>query len=139
MVEDNECLVGRKRSRRAAHLELGRAGERLAAAWLVQNGYSILERNFRGPYGEIDLIAEEGEELVFVEVKARRSVAYGLPEEAVTLHKCRKIALTAYYYLDMHACAGRSWRADVVAVQFNAGGRLEEVRIYRHAFSESEL
>lgn len=112
---------------------LGRTGERLAAEALARRGYRILERNFRCCYGEIDLIAEDGHELVFVEVKTRRGTAFGLPEEAVTPRKQRKLLEIATYYLDLHACSDRVWRVDVVAVQLSTHGKLEEIRIYQHA------
>jgi putative endonuclease len=99
-------------------------------------GYDILERNFRCRYGEIDLVAEHTQDLVFVEVKTRRGTVYGLPEEAVNLRKQRKIVEVAHYYIDVHACPERSWRVDVVAVQLSSSGKLEEIRIYQHAISE---
>jgi putative endonuclease len=112
---------------------LGRAGESMAAAALRRRGDRILEQNFRCVYGEIDLIAEDECDLIFVEVKTRRGGAYGLPEEAVTPRKQRKLVQVASHYLSLHACEERSWRIDVVAVQLDVGGRLEEIRIYRHA------
>jgi putative endonuclease len=112
---------------------LGRTGERLAAETLVAQGYTLLERNFRCCYGEIDLIAEKENDLVFVEVKTRRGCAYGRPEEAVTIRKQRKIVQVAAYYLDLHTCSERSWRIDVVAVQLSLGGKLEEIRVYPYA------
>jgi putative endonuclease len=120
---------------KAARQLLGRTGERLAAEQLERCGYHILERNFRCRYGEIDLIAEQQQELVFVEVKTRRGQAYGRPEEAVTEQKQRKIIQVALYYLDLHTCSERQWRVDVVAVQMNVRGKLEEIRIYEHAFT----
>ena len=112
---------------------LGRTGERLAAEALMDKGYHILERNFRCRHGEIDLVAQDEHELVFVEVKTRRGTSYGLPEDALTLHKRRKILEVASYYLDLHTCSDCSWRVDVVAVQFSTGGKLEEIRVYQHA------
>ncbi len=132
--------VGEQKSRNTkkqmARQGLGRTGERLAAEKLVMGGYRILERNFRCRYGEIDLVAEHEADLVFIEVKTRRGTGYGLPEEAVTLHKQRKIVQVASYYLDLHECAERSWRIDVVAVQMSGAGKLEEIRVYQHAFTE---
>ena len=125
-----------KSQRPDARKGLGRLGERLAAEKLISHGYRILERNFRCSYGEIDLVAEDGQDLVFVEVKTRRGVAYGLPEEAVTVRKQRKIVEVATFYLDAHECPERPWRVDVVAVQLSVGGKLEEIRIYQHAVSE---
>ena len=112
-------------------------GERVAAGALVKRGYRVLEQNFRCRYGEIDIVAEEGTDLVFVEVKTRRGQSYGLPEEAVTPRKARKLTEVASCYLDQHACSERSWRIDVVAVQLSSEGRMQEIRIYQHAISES--
>lgn len=125
----------RKRTSEARQ-RLGRLGERLAGDALEGRGYRIIERNFRCRAGEIDLVAAEGEDLVFVEVKTRRGSAYGLPEEAVNERKARKLQEIAGYYLDLHNLPGCSWRIDVVAVQFSPAGRLEEIRVYQHAIAE---
>jgi putative endonuclease len=117
----------------SARQGLGRTGERLAAQTLERQGYRLLEHNFRCRHGEIDLVAEDGQDLVFVEVKTRRGTAFGRPEEAVTLHKQRKLLEIAAYYLDLHSCADRAWRVDVVAVQFSVLGKLEDIRVYQHA------
>lgn len=117
----------------------GRTGERIAAEALMSKGYSILERNFRCRLGEIDLVAEDEQDLVFVEVKARRGVAFGLPEDALTIRKQRKLIEVASYYLDSHTCSDRSWRIDVVAVQFSSSGKMEEIRIYKHAVTEIDI
>ena len=130
-------MIERSGSRpKGARQGLGQTGERLAAERLVQCGYRILERNFRCRYGEIDIGAEDGDDLVFVEVKTRRGVAYGLPEEAVTVRKQQKLIELALYDLDARACSERSWRIDVVAVQLSSSGKFEEIRIYQHAVSE---
>ena len=123
-------------TKQVARQGLGRTGERLAAEELMRRGCRILERNFCCGYGEIDLIAEDEHDLIFVEVKTRRGNAYGLPEEAVTIRKQRKIIQVASYYLDVHACSERSWRIDIVAVQLSKGGKPEEMRIYQHAVTE---
>ena len=117
----------------AARQGLGRTGERLAAEHLQARGYCILTRNFRCSYGEIDLIAEDGADLVFIEVKTRRGTSYGLPEEAVTYRKQQKIIQVASFYLDAYACYDRSWRIDVVAIQLTLSGVLQEIRLYQHA------
>lgn len=85
------------------------------------------------------MFAEEEQDLVFVEVKARRGVASGLPEDALTIRKRRKLIEVATYYLDLHACSDRSWRIDVVAVQFSSSGKLEEIRMYKHAVTEIDI
>lgn len=117
---------------------LGQMGERLAAATLEKRGYRILERNFRCRYGEIDLIAEESQDLVFVEVKTRRGTVCGLPEEAITSRKALKLQVVASHYLGERQLLDCSWRIDVVAVQFNSSGKLEEIRVYQHAITAYE-
>jgi len=125
-----------KKKLKAPRQGLGRTGERLAAEELVRRGYRILEKNFRCSYGEIDLVAEDEHDLIFVEVKTRRGNAYGLPEDAVTFRKRQKLVQVASYYLDLHACSERSWRIDVVAVQLSQSGKPEEMRVYQHAVTE---
>lgn len=127
---------GSKKPKNTMRQNLGHVGERLAAQALRERGYDILELNFRCRHGEIDLVAEDAQDLVFVEVKTRRGIGFGLPEEAVTRTKRRKLVQVASYYLDLHAAMERSWRIDVVAVQFSRHGRLEEIRVYQHAVSE---
>jgi len=114
---------------------LGNAGERLAADRLRQAGYVVRTQNYRCRVGEVDIVAEEAGDIVFVEVKTRRGEAYGLPEEAVTPAKQRKLIAAAQTYLEAHGCADASWRVDVVAIALTREGKLEEVRIYRHAIS----
>ncbi|GAC1359273.1 MAG: YraN family protein [Ktedonobacteraceae bacterium] len=133
---DTGGRASEREQKKVARQWLGRTGERLAAERLVASGYHILERNFRCAHGEIDLVAEHEADLVFVEVKTRRGEGYGRPEEAVTARKQRKIMQVASYYLDLHNCAERSWRIDVVAVQMTRAGKLEEIRVYQHACTE---
>ena len=79
--------------------ELGIHGEQVAEEHLVNLGYRILARNWRWRKGELDLVAKQGEEIVIVEVKSRRSQEYGPPEEAITRSKQEKLIQTAYAYL----------------------------------------
>lgn len=110
----------------------GKAGEDLATHFLEQSGLKILERNFRFEHGEIDLIAEEGEELVFVEVKARRSNTFGTPEDAVTEKKQEQIHNVAEGYLFMHKIDDRPCRFDIVAIDYQNGSA--KIRHIRNAF-----
>lgn len=114
---------------------LGNAGERLAAQHLQRAGYVVRAMNYRCQVGEIDIVAEESGDIVFVEVKTRRSTAYGLPEEAITPAKQRKLIAAAQTYLDAEGCSQASWRVDVVAVALTPTGNVQEVRIHRHAIS----
>ncbi len=100
---------------------LGALAEELAAVYFQEKGYVILEKNFRAPCGEIDLILQDGLELVFVEVKARASTKFGLPQEAVTLRKQRQITKTAAWYMSHKGWNERPARFDVVAIQFEQG------------------
>ena len=118
---------------------LGQTGERLAAECLEQRGYRIIEHNYRCPYGEIDLIAEEGQDLVFIEVKTRRGTSYGLPEEAVNRRKQQKLVCSACHYLSLQPSSDRSWRIDVVAVQLSSVGKLEEIRVHPHALQQGNM
>jgi putative endonuclease len=107
----------------------GKRGEELAAAHLAEAGYRIIERNHRSVFGEIDIVAEEGETLVFVEVKCRRSDAYGPPELAVGHEKQKKISRIALQYLSEHRLCQRPARFDVVAVKLlPEGARIELIR-----------
>jgi putative endonuclease len=110
----------------------GKAGEDLAARFLEQNGLKIIERNYRFERGEIDLIAEEGDELVFVEVKARSSAVFGAPEDAVTEEKQEQVHTVADGYLFEHDIDDRACRFDVVAIEFKKGKT--EIRHIRDAF-----
>ena len=78
---------------------LGDAAEARAAAYLAAHGYQIVERNFRAKVGEIDIIAKDGDTVVFVEVRSRSSAAFGLPQETVGAAKRRKLQLTAQLYV----------------------------------------
>jgi len=95
---------------------LGDRGEAYAANYLRQNGYRILTRNYRTKIGEIDLIAEDQDTLVFIEVKTRSSVRYGMPAEAVNYKKRQKIIQTAYWYLCAQHRENTICRFDVLEV-----------------------
>lgn len=106
-------------------------GEGFARRFLEGRGYSILESNYRGKYGEIDLVAREGECLVFVEVKSRRTGAFGRPEESVTEAKQQKLVQAALEYMQIKELEEGEWRIDVVGIE--AGGPRPRVRLVRNA------
>ena len=109
--------------------EIWTKGEVAAKRFLEDKGYKILAENYSGKMGEIDLIARDGEVVVFVEVKARESLAFGEPIEAITPQKVRKIALTAQQYLVQKHLMGASVRFDVAEVLYG------EVRYTENAFT----
>lgn len=100
---------------------LGQWGETRAAQYLLEMGYSILTRNYRTPYGEIDLVScqetLEGQVLVFVEVKTRAGQAFGYPEESITARKQEHLLAGAQHYLQQHPDWQGGWRIDVIAIQ----------------------
>ena len=100
----------------AAKDVLGRRGERLAEEFLTDAGLVILDRNWRCPQGEIDLVARDGDELVFVEVKTRTSAAFGHPLEAITAPKFARLKRLAAAWCAEHQTRARGIRLDAVAV-----------------------
>ena len=112
---------------------LGEQGERLAEEFLRKLGYKILRRNWRSRLGEIDLIARDGDEVVFVEVKLRSSADWGDPQEAVDPGKRRSICLAASDFADRNRLHGHTLRFDVVAVLLPDDGA-PEIRHYKDAF-----
>lgn len=94
--------------------EIGDKGEFLASEFLINKGYRILDKNFRTRLGEIDIIAKDKDELVFVEVKARRTSYFGSPEEFVTPQKQQRIKRAALEYLSQNPHS--SWRIDVISI-----------------------
>ncbi len=113
----------------------GSLGEELAASFLMQHGVQVLERNFRsGRSGEIDIVARDGNVLVFIEVKMRKNAASGTPEEAITYSKQRTICRTADYYRCRHRIPDETpIRFDAVAIRLQGDGRAH-VRWIRNAF-----
>lgn len=111
---------------------IGSEGEERAARHLEKQGYRILERNYRAPYGEIDLIALDRGELVFVEVKTRTSDAFGAPQLAVNHRKQERMVKAALGYLAFKNLHQMPCRFDVVAISA-AGGK--EIEVIRNAFA----
>ncbi|WP_371371282.1 YraN family protein [Sporomusa aerivorans] len=98
------------------HIDIGDSGEQLAVRYLNNLGYKILATKYRAKVGEIDIIAKDKEFLVFVEVKTRRSVAYGFPAEAVTLRKQQKIINAALCFLSQRGLNDTACRFDILEV-----------------------
>lgn len=108
-------------------LTKGQIGESIASNLLRRQGYTILETNFRVRFGEIDIIALDGDTLVFVEVKARWSDRFGAPEEAVTFRKLRIISKVASYYKTLHPELPSKMRVDVVAISRGMASLIKNV------------
>ena len=106
----------------------GKLGEDLAVKHLLDQGYQIRERNYRQGRYEIDIIAEKGDELVFVEVKTRKSAAYGYPEAFATTGQQERIVVAAQEYASGHNWTG-DLRFDIIAILWEAGQwQIEHIR-----------
>ena len=112
----------------------GRNGEETAVRLLQQNGYRVIARNVRAKFGEIDVVAKDGEVLCFIEVKLRRSVRMGWPEEGVTRAKQRQLTRLASWYLQAHRLREVLVRFDVVSVFLAADGGPARTRLIKGAF-----
>jgi putative endonuclease len=105
--------------------KFGNLAEETAAVFLEKKGYKILARQFRVRSGEIDLIVKDGEEIVFVEVKARRNTKFGHPTEAVDWRKIKKMVLAANIYIDQNKLRDVFYRFDIIAMLQAPDGQFE--------------
>lgn len=123
--------------RKSSHIRTGRQGENLAADFLVSHGYTILERNYRNRIGELDIVARDGDTIVFVEVKTRKTHRYGTGFDAVDLRKQKRLAAIALHYLQSHKLLDAPSRFDVVAITLHAG-RERQIELLRDAIECSQ-
>lgn len=114
---------------------LGSAGENFAAEYLIQKGYLILERNYRTPYGEIDIIAQYNDTLVFVEVKTRSNTAFGNPEDSINARKIDHLTSSIAFYLQERPLECHDLRIDVLALQKQRGKEMS-ITHFENAISE---
>ena len=119
---------------RLSKKQLGAHGESAAAAYLRQQGYIVLDRNWRCRSGEIDIVAADGELLVFVEVRTRSSTGFGTPAESVDYRKQRQVMETAQVYLMHKKEHERQIRFDVVSVMSDTMGNVSAIDHIRSAF-----
>jgi putative endonuclease len=107
-----------------ARQNLGRWGESVAATYLEAHGFALVARNWRCPYGEVDLVAQKEGCIHFVEVKTRRGRAHGLPEEALTPRKAAHLTAVAQTYLAEQGLEEADWQIDLIAVELDGQGKL---------------
>lgn len=100
-------------------LGLGKRGEALAWNFLRKQGYSLLEKNYRTPFGEVDLIARKGKVLVFIEVKTRRDHRFGAPAEAVDWRKRQKLIQVAQNFLQEKGLENQAARFDILSIMWD--------------------
>lgn len=101
--------------------QTGRQGEDIAAAYLLENDCRIVERNWACPTGELDIIAQDGDVLIFVEVRTRRGDRFGTAEESITPTKQARLIELAQTYLQNLPSPHPAWRIDVIAIQLGQG------------------
>ena len=115
--------------------EVGKLGERLAQEFLKKRGYHIRETNFRCREGEIDIIAQQKDYLVFVEVRTKSNLDFGTPEESITLAKKKKLLTSALTYINSHQKLPSLWRIDVVAIEIDQNGKTERIELIENAIN----
>lgn len=114
--------------------KIGAIGEEIAVDLLKRNGLVILDRNFRCRYGEIDIVARDHRILVFVEVKTRKNLRYGRPEEAVDRRKRAKLRMLAALYLQKNLPLLKSYRFDVYSILLNEQNEAQSVEVLQNCF-----
>lgn len=118
-----------------ARQDLGLLGERIAARWLKRDGWQVVAHRFRTGHRDIDLIVRRGNEVAFVEVKARRGEQFGSPVEAVHFRKRRELGRSARIWVDRHGSDTLQYRFDVVGILVS--GQTVRVRHIPNAFELS--
>ena len=112
----------------------GGFGENLAVGYIVSRGYRIIETNYKNRLGEIDIIARDGDVIVFIEVKSRRSNRFGSARASVSKSKQRKISMVALGYLRSNGGTGQKARFDVVAINSHESGPEDHIELIQNAF-----
>ena len=122
----------------ASPQDIGRIGEGLARGHLEGKGYRIVASNYHCQWGEIDLVARDGAVWAFVEVRARRSDAYGNPEESITPGKAQRLTLAARHFLVSNQISfpDPEWRIDLVAIRLGPGRRVLSIRHLENIVAE---
>ncbi|MFC2003413.1 YraN family protein [Chloroflexota bacterium] len=116
--------------------DTGILGEKLAGAFLKERGYLIVETNFRCPEGEIDIVARHKDYVTFVEVRTKRGLTFGTPEESITPAKMQRLRSTAAYYLQTHNNLPQLWRIDVVAIELDQKGKPSRIELIENAVGD---
>ena len=116
--------------------DTGILGEKLARDFLKRRGYRILETNYRCPEGEVDIIAQYKDCLVFTEVRTKTSQQFGSPEESITYTKKRRLITTAKHYLQNHDNQLPQWRIDFIAIELDKKGKLLRIELIENAVGD---
>jgi putative endonuclease len=114
--------------------QVGRTGETMATAWLVQHGYSIRHRNWSTPLGELDIVAQQQQQIVFVEVRTTHSGKYGFGFQSVNLRKQQKVRRLGLQYLQQYGLSDVPVRFDVISIWLHTDQSPLEIRHIEAAF-----
>ena len=113
--------------------DTGILGEKLARDFLEKLGYLIWQTNYRCSEGEIDIVAKHKDFLVFIEVRTKKSLEFGSPEESITPTKMERLRTVAAHYQQTHTDLPLSWRIDVVAVELDQTGKISRIELIENA------
>ncbi|NWF77493.1 MAG: YraN family protein [Chloroflexi bacterium] len=116
--------------------EVGKLGEKAAQKFLKKRGYRIRETSFRCPHGEIDIVAQKKDYLVFVEVRTKSNLDFGTPEESLTEAKKKKLIASAVTYITTHQKLPPQWRIDVVAIELDDKGKAKRIELIENAIEQ---
>jgi putative endonuclease len=116
--------------------EVGKLGEKAAQKFLKKRGYRIRETGFRCRHGEIDIVAQKKDYLVFVEVRTKSSSDFGTPEESITQAKKEKLIASALTYTNTHHNLPSLWRIDVVAIELDDKGQTKRIELIENAIEQ---
>ena len=116
--------------------EVGKLGEKTAQKFLKKRGYRIRETGFRCPRGEIDIIAQQKDCLVFVEVRTKSNLDFGTPEESITQAKKKRLIALALTYTSTHQNLPPLWRIDVVAIELDDKGKTKRIELIENAVEQ---
>ena len=117
--------------------QVGKLGEKAAQKFLKRRGYRIRETGFRCRRGEIDIIAQQKDYLVFVEVRSKSNLDFGTPEESITQAKKEKLIASALTYTTTHQHIPSLWRIDVVAVELDDRGKTKRIELIENAIEQA--
>ena len=117
--------------------EVGKLGEKTAQKFLKKRGYRIRETGFRCRHGEIDIIAQQKDCLVFVEVRTKSNLDFGTPEESITQAKKERLIASALTYSTTHQKLPSLWRIDVVAIELDEKGKTKRIELIENAIEQS--
>jgi putative endonuclease len=130
-------MVNSVKKRMMDRQEVGKLGEKEARKFLKKRGYRIRETGFRCRHGEIDIIAQKKDYLVFVEVRTKSNLDFGTPEESITQTKKQRLIASALTYTSTHQKLPSLWRIDVVAIELDDKGKTRRIELIENAVEQN--